>query len=99
MQQFLGQSPGKNSEDSAKKSSGKKSNRSSPKSPGKNSRQSDKFRVQSPQDRMSDAGGNDGLDGIMLDNVNGSFKNSQKEYKPGEAVNLEAVNLEDLDGA
>lgn len=66
MQQFLGQSPGKNSEDSAKKSRGS-SKQNSPKSPGKRSRQSDKFRVQSPQDRMSDAGGNDGLEGIMED--------------------------------
>ena len=46
---------------------------------------------------MSDAGGNDGLDGILGQDEE-SFKNS-REYKPGEAVNLEAVNLEDLDGA
>lgn len=46
---------------------------------------------------MSDAGGDDGLDGILGQDEE-SFKNS-REYKPGEAVNLEAVNLEDLDGA
>jgi hypothetical protein len=48
----------------------------SPKSAGKKSRQSDKFRIQSPQSRMSDAGGGDGLEGIFNDNMGESFKNS-----------------------
>ena len=48
---------------------------------------------------MSDAGGGDGLDGIFDNNQNESFKNSHKQYQEGEAVNLEAVNLEGLDGS